>query len=127
MRTDHIAIFFSTRNVVFNIAVALEYGPQWNNISIIFLNVLSFIALCPLVPRFILSLRELYDRDLGGHWRGIDTAFGVSSQMISSRDAAASAIAFAEISSEEGVAVEGCVDDLEVIRLRVVGNGAHQV
>jgi len=120
-------IFYFTMNVVFNIAVALEFQPNWNDILILLLNVLSFIALCPLVPRFILSLRELYDCDIDGRWGGIDTAFGGSSQPLSSRDVAASAIAFAGISLDEDPAVEGRADDLEAIRLRAVGNPARQV
>ena len=107
--------------------MALEFEPNWNNISILLLNVLSFIALCPLVPRFVLSLRELYDCDRDGRWGGIDTAFGGSSQPISSRDVAASAIAFAEVSSGEDPAVEGRADDMEGTRLGAVGNPVRQV
>ena len=104
--------------------MVLQYGPQWNDISIVLLDMLSIMALCPLVPRFIPSLRELYDRNLAGRWRGIDTTFGGSSQSIPSRSFA---IAFAGISSK-GLVVEGCVHDLvPVIPLKVVGNGAHQV
>ena len=55
-----------------------------------------------LVPRFILSLRRLYARDLGGgHGSDIDTAFGVTST--SGLDAAASAIMFADSEQNEGL------------------------
>lgn len=55
----------------------------------------QFIPTFIIVPRFILSLRKLYARDLQGR-RGsdIDTAFGLTSA--SSHGAAASTIMFAD-------------------------------
>jgi hypothetical protein len=77
------------------------------------------------MPRFIISVRELYDRDLRGRWQGIDTGFGVSSQPVSSGNAAVSAIQFADVAPgrEE---VEGEVGDSEVIRLEMLRDGMRQ-
>lgn len=124
-----LSCFLSTRILVFNITLILQYGPQWSDTASIIMSTLSFVAYCPIVPRFILDLRELHDRDLRGRWQRIDTAFSARSQPISEQDVAVSAISFAEASSAEGPSIEGCVDDLEVVRLRVVGysDGVHQV
>ena len=92
------------------------------------LLLLSYIALCPIIPRFIISVRELYDRDLRGRWQGIDTGFGVLSQPISGGNAAVSAIQFADVApgQEEGQVAEGEVDDSEAIRLEM-RDSTHQV
>jgi len=111
---------------VFNTSVVLQYGPQYD-FSIILLETLGFVPLCPLVPRFVVSLRELYDRDLEGRWLGTDIAFGMSSQSHSRRDAAVSAIAFAGLSSGESLAVERDADGSEAIQLKVVEEGVRQV
>ena len=70
------------------------------------------------MPRFIISVRELYDRDLRGRWQGIDTGFGVLSQPISRGNAAVSAIQFADAApgQEEGQVDEG---EAEAIRLEM--------
>ena len=120
----------SRRNLVFNITTMLQYGPQWDAVSLTILCTLGFIGFCPLVPRFILDLRELYDRDTGGRWQGVDTAFGVSSHPVSNRGVTASAISFAEVGfgpEEGGEAVDGRLDDLEVVRHTVIGHGTRQV
>jgi hypothetical protein len=80
------------------------------------------------MPRFIISVRELYDRDLCGRWQGIDTGFGVLSQPVSGGNAAMSAIQFADVApgQEEGEVAKGEVDDLEAIRLEL-RDGTRQV
>ena len=74
-----------------------------------------------MIPRFIISVRELYDRDLRGRRQEIDTGFGVFSQTISSGNAAMSAIQFADVAlgKEVGQGVVGEVDDSETIRLEI--------
>jgi len=78
------------------------------------------------MPRFIISVRELYDRDLRNRWQGIDTGFGVLSQPDSSGNAAVSAIQFTDVALGQEVA-EGEVDDSEAIRLEMLGDGTRQV
>ena len=92
------------------------------------LNLLCYTTLCPIIPRFIISVRELYDRDLRGRWQGIDTGFGVLSQPVSSGNAVMSAIQFADVAPEqvEGQVAEDEVDDSEAIRLEM-RDGTRQV
>ena len=83
------------------------------------------------MPRFIVSVRELYDRNLRARWQGIDTGFGVLSQPVSSESAAVSTIEFADVApgqgQGQGQVVEGEVDDSEAIRLEMLGDGMRQV
>ena len=82
-----------------------------------------------MMPRFIVSMRELHDRDLRARWQGIDTGFGVLSQPIASDNAVVSAIAFADVAPWQGQdqVVEGDEDDSEAIRLEARGDGTRQV
>ena len=81
------------------------------------------------MPRFIVSVRELYDRDLRGRWQGLDTGFGVLSQPVSSESAAVSTIEFADVApgQEQGQLARGEVDNLEAIGMEVLGDGTRQV
>jgi hypothetical protein len=64
------------------------------------------------MPRFIISVRELYDRDLRGREQGIDTGFGVLSQPNFGENTAVSAMEFADVAQgEEGQAAEGEVEN----------------
>ena len=69
------------------------------------------------MPRFIISVRELYDRDLHGHWQGIDTGFSVLSQPVSSGNMAVSVIRFvdAALGQVEGQVAEDEVGNMEAI------------
>ena len=91
------------------------------------LTLLYFMTLCPIMPRFIISVRELYD----GHRRqGIDTGFGMSSQPVFNSNTAVSAIEFAKVTpgQEQGqVLAEGEADDPEAIQLEMLGDGTRQV
>ena len=80
-----------------------------------YLNSTSYILLYAIMPRFIISVRELYDhRD---RRKGVDTAgFGASSQ------SAVSAIGFAGVET-----VERDLDGSEATRLGVLGDSARQV
>ena len=102
-----------------------------NSILELVLVLLYFTTLCPIMPRFIISVRELYDRDLRRRWQGIDTGFGVLSQPVSSGNAAVSVIRFADAApgQVEGQEAEGEVDNSEVIRLetRMSGDGTRRV
>ena len=71
----------------------------------LFLDALGYSLSCAIMPQFIISIRELYHRDLRSRWQGIDTGFGVVSRPFASGDAALSAIDFADI-MERGQALE---------------------
>ena len=79
------------------------------------------------MPRFIISVRQLYDRDLRGREQGIDSGFGVSSQPIFSENTAVSAMEFAP--GEVGQVAEGEVEDSEATRIQLdmLEDGTHQV
>jgi len=79
------------------------------------LTAFSYIAICPIMPRFIISVRELYEHDIRGRWQGIDTGFGVLSQP-SRENAAMSVVAFSDVAllgQSRIVAMEGDVDESE--------------
>ncbi|KAF8438421.1 hypothetical protein L210DRAFT_3504855 [Boletus edulis BED1] len=75
-----------------------------------FLVMLAIVAITPMMPRSIISMRELYDRDIRGRWEGIDTAFGTLSQP-------------AATDGNTGQVVEGDEADSEAIRLRFESEG----
>ena len=79
-----------------------------------------------MMPRFIISVRELYDHTKPGRQQGIDTGFGVPSHL-DGHNPAISAIEFADATPDEDQAMEGDGNDSEAIRLEVVGGGAGQV
>jgi len=125
-------ILYFLASLIFNIITFwLQYAVTFNSTLLLVLVTLSYTTLCPIMPRFIISVRELYDRDLRGRWQGIDTGFGVASKSISSENAAVSAIQFADAAprQEEGQVAEGAIDDSEAIRLetRAVGDSTRQV
>ncbi|KAI9571040.1 hypothetical protein HD554DRAFT_2327130 [Boletus coccyginus] len=75
------------------------------------------LTLFPMMPRFIISVRELYDHNLHACWQGVDTGFGIFSQPTAS-------ISFAEVVTERGQGQEG---DVEAIRMEELRNSTHQV
>ena len=79
-----------------------------------------------MMPRFIISVRELYDRDLRARWQGDDTGFGVLSQPNASENAVVSAISFARVALGQGQVAEGDEDDSEATRLGVLGDTTRQ-
>ncbi|KAH0831386.1 hypothetical protein J3R83DRAFT_14049 [Lanmaoa asiatica] len=78
------------------------------------------------MPRFIISVRELYDHDPRRRWQGTDTGFGLLLQPIASQNVTLSAITFADVTSEQGQIVEGIPSELEEIRLEGLENDVHR-
>ncbi|KAH0834771.1 hypothetical protein J3R83DRAFT_10369, partial [Lanmaoa asiatica] len=85
--------------------------------SMLFLNMFCVITLCPMMPRFIISVRELHQRDPRRRCQGIDSGFGVLLQPIARDNAAVSAIALADVAPGQGQMVEGGADESEAIQL----------
>ena len=79
-----------------------------------------------MMPRFIIGVRELYDRNLRRRWLGIDTGFGVLSQNTPSQNVGVSAIAFADVAPGRDQIMED-TNESEAIRLAVLGDHTHQV
>jgi len=91
------------------------------------------------MPRFIISVRELYDRDLTARWQGVDTGFGVLSQpkfagalteqvrsQVEEEDTEATRAE--ELSDSAHQVADGDADNSEVIRFEILGgDGTHQV
>lgn len=88
-----------------------------------------YFLFASVMPRFIISIRELYARELKGHCRGIDSGFGVFSHSISTQYGEVSAIAFAGVVSRQDQAVvDGDAENFEeAIQLQVTRDGARQV
>jgi hypothetical protein len=62
-------ITWTSRNIIFNLTqVWLQDVITISSTSQLVLSLLTYITLCPIMPRFIISMRELYDRDLRGCW-----------------------------------------------------------
>jgi len=122
-------ILYFLANIIYNVARALAWlqtDITGNSPSQVILSLLYYTTLCPIMPRFVISVRELYDRDLRGRWQGIDTGFGALSQPFSSGSAVLSAIQFADVAPGQEVA-GGEADDSEAIRLEMLGDGTRQV
>jgi hypothetical protein len=53
-------------------------------------------TLYPIIPRFVLSIRELYERDMRGRHEGMDSGFGINSRAgnVAGWDSVVSAISF---------------------------------
>ena len=141
-----IGFHWISRNLFYNIYAILENTSILSLYSTLFLAMLSFIFTTTTFPRFIIGVRELYDHDTRRGQLGIDSGFGVLSQLVD--NAVASVIAFAEVSPGQGQAIDGdesdlemiqlgedparqveveMVGDLEVIRLEVRGDGSQHV
>ncbi|KAF8549538.1 hypothetical protein OG21DRAFT_1500343 [Imleria badia] len=79
--------------------------------AVIPLAILEYVPLFTLSPRFIMSIRELYARDVrGGRGGGIDTGFGLS---LSSCNAAGTTIVFADVEQNE------VLEDVEKVSMEV--------
>ena len=115
------AFFWTARNIFFNVAYLVKVNATGNNTWVLFLTMLCGITQCPMMPRFIISVRELYDRDPRRDWEGVDTGFGVLSQPIAGQNGPVSAIAFADIPLGQDD-VEG-----EPIQLELLGDNTRQV
>ncbi|KAF8126722.1 hypothetical protein EV363DRAFT_1418649 [Boletus edulis] len=109
-------IIYFVVNVFYHITGLLALVS--NNDSL-FLDAFSYIIFYPLIPRFIISIRELYDRDIHGRLH-IDTGFGVQLRSNVGLDTTVSAMVFADESQAREV--EGDTGDLETGR-NVHGSG----
>ena len=121
-----------SRNTLYNIVTVIgSVAPSTANEAIIInvLNMLAVSLLCSAMPRFIISVRELYDRDLRRRWQGIDSGFSVMSQGVSTEMELASGIAFVDVAQEESRTMvgDGDGDNSGAIQLEEVGTSAHKV
>ncbi|KAN0080104.1 hypothetical protein V8E55_009670 [Tylopilus felleus] len=126
--TDGILYFLVY--LAFNITITIiqdnASNAAWNMMFKV-----SYIAVIPMIPRFIISMRELYGHNGYSQQKGIDSGFGVLSQPTASPNVVMSAIAFAGVTFRQGESQvhEDGADDPEVIQPEIVGDasGAHQL
>lgn len=111
----------------FNITFMLVNASALNDTLALYLSMIVKITMCTMLPQFIISIRELYDRGLRHCWQGVDAGFGVLSQPNASQNAAVSAIEFADGALGEDQAVEGDANEPGAIRLETFGDNARQV
>jgi hypothetical protein len=98
--------------------------------AMIVLDTVCISTISSMMPRFIISMRELYDRDPRGRWKGIDSGFKIFPQPISGESAGTSmsVIPFVDIGPEgPSLIMEGATNEFEMIRLEVLGVNARQV
>ena len=86
------------------------------------LQLFAVITITPLVPRFIISVRQIYDHGVRGRLH-VDTKFGAMGQHIDSEDTFMSTID----GQGGGQALEDNVDGSGRIRLKVMGGRARLI
>ncbi|KAF8122298.1 hypothetical protein EV363DRAFT_1301244 [Boletus edulis] len=90
----------------------------------VFLETFVYIAFYILIPRFVISIRELYDHVIRGRFH-IDTEFGMMSRLNASQDTTASAMVF--VDGNQGAEVEGSMDNSGDLGMdRVHGSRLHE-
>ena len=77
-------------------------------------------VMVPIMPRFVLNIRDMHGREIQNRLQGIDTAFGLSSHPIASRDTETPAVVFAD-GAKDWAMLEGQRD--EEIQLEVIKGG----
>ncbi|KAF8119164.1 hypothetical protein EV363DRAFT_1593394 [Boletus edulis] len=96
-------------NVLYQIFDVLSFTQtQYNTAASILLATFPYIIFYTLIPRFIIGIRELYDRDTHGRFH-IDTGFGVRSRSSVGLDTTVSAMVF--VDGDQGPEVEGGTDN----------------
>ncbi|KAG6380458.1 hypothetical protein JVT61DRAFT_8599 [Boletus reticuloceps] len=95
------------RNVLYQINDVLNTVGSPTNTATLLLDTFVYLTFYTLIPRFIISIRELYDQDVRGRFH-IDTGFGVLSRSNAGLDMTVSGMIFAD--SNQGPEVEGGTD-----------------
>lgn len=110
-----------SRNMLLQIAgVLTQGGTSTKTTSVLLLGACFSVFFYPLIPRFIISIRELYDRDLRG-CQGVDSGCGVVSRSTASLDESMSGMIFMDVSLvRHGPAVEGDMGDSDAISHEMV-------
>jgi len=117
------AVYFVV-NLLFNIVNAITLA---NFDFLIFLDSFSYAVSCTIVPRFIISIRALYDRDQRNRYQGLDTGFGMCSQTVGHQN---TATAFSGISfgpTMEDMETNGYMERSNAIPLKAVGGYAMKI
>ena len=132
----YVATFFSSdymdtnrpqtdRNVFYNTHDVIVNGSTISATSTIYLALFSSIAICTIMPRFIISIRELYDREVRRDWQGIDSGFGLLSRSTGGR--MSTGITYTEVVQGQGWTAEGDEDVTRATPLQVLNDKTRQV
>ncbi|KAF8119518.1 hypothetical protein EV363DRAFT_1382721 [Boletus edulis] len=117
-------IYFVMNVLVQTIGLLIITGLPLST-TLIFLEAFIFIAFYIVIPRFVISIRDLYDRDIYGRFH-IDTGFGMQSWSNIPSGAAVSTMVF--VDRDQGSEVAGDTDtsaDPEMGH-RVRGSGLNE-
>ncbi|KAF8130842.1 hypothetical protein EV363DRAFT_1334707 [Boletus edulis] len=118
---DGILYFFVY--VLYQIDFVLTLAVAPTNNTLVFLGVFLYVAFYILVPRFIISVRELYDHDVRGRFH-TDTGFGVQLQSSAGLDTTMSAMVF--VDGNQSPEVGGTTSSVDIELGRVHGSGLHE-
>lgn len=114
--------------MLYNIALGLNDQPSINSTVMLVLNTVCYLTLCPMMPQFIINVRELYYSDARGRWQGSDSGFKALPQFNYGENAVRmTEIAFVNVASRRGSIMEGAASKPEVIRLEALGDSPHRV
>ncbi|KAF8428932.1 hypothetical protein L210DRAFT_3652216 [Boletus edulis BED1] len=111
-------------NVLYQINDLLTITRYSSSNTFIFLQAFVSVTFYILIPRFVVSIRELYDHDIHGRLH-VDSGFGVVSRSDAGPNATVSEMAFADVN--QGPEVEGGTDksgDLGIDRAH--GSGLNE-
>ncbi|KAG9312082.1 hypothetical protein JVU11DRAFT_7365 [Chiua virens] len=88
------------------------WGAMPSNPEYFLLGLMEYVPVFTLMPRFIISIREMYEHDVQGRQGGgIDSGFGVSTQF--DRGAARSRVVFASRDENESTESTEAVENTE--------------
>ena len=81
-----------------------------------------------MLPRFMISIRELYDRDSHRDCQSIDSEFGILSRPATGENQTVPAIGLADVTlgQSAGQTMEGDAGNPEMVALEEIEDGAHQ-
>ncbi|KAF8126709.1 hypothetical protein EV363DRAFT_1523971 [Boletus edulis] len=117
-------ILYFIVNILYQINYVLTSAAVPTNNVPVFLSPFLYVAFYTLIPRFIISIRELYDHDIRGRFH-IDTGFGVRSRSNHGLDTIVSAMVF--MGGNQGSDVEGGTDNSGDLELGTVhGSGLNE-
>jgi len=115
-------VFYLLLNTINNASTVLDQtstniSPTFQLILIVF----GIATLYPIIPRFVLSIRELYESDRRGRCEGVDSRFGITSRAgnVAGWDSVAvSAIAFEDRENHSNGDIE---EDDDKLHIELVG------
>jgi len=116
------AVYFVV-NVLYNIINSVVI-PNFD--LTLFVDAFSYSLACAIMPRFIISIRELYHRDLRNQYQGVDTGFGLHSQTLAFQKTSMTGVTFLDSEGATETGSEG-VSSREIPLRAMRAYDTHQV